>query len=45
MIVALIFLSQLKIRTEAINKRMLNKWDYSCNQNLPYQKGLASTKF
>ena len=23
---------------------MLDKWDYCCNQNLPYQKRFASTK-
>ena len=38
------FLSQLKIKTEAMNKRMLDKWDYSCNQNLAYQKTFASGK-
>ena len=44
MLAALTFLSQLKIKTEASNKRMLDKWDYSCNQNLPYEKSFASTK-
>ena len=24
---------------------MLDIWDYSCNQNLSYQKSFASTKF
>ena len=44
MLVALISLSYLKEKTEAINKRMLDKWDYCCNQNLSYQKSFASTK-
>ena len=29
---------------QSINKRMLDKVDYCCNQNLFYQKGFASTK-
>ena len=44
MLVALIFLSYLKANTGAINKIMLDKWDYSCNQNLSYKKSFASTK-
>ena len=32
------------MKTEAINKRMLDKWDYSYNQNLPYQKSFAWNK-
>ena len=44
MLVALTFLSQLKVKTEEINKRMLDKWDYNCNQNLSYEKRFASIK-
>ena len=32
------------LKTDAIDKRFLDKWDYSCNQNLSYQKSFASTK-
>ena len=42
--VALIFLSWLKVKTGAINEIMLDKWDYSCNQNLSYKKSFVSTK-
>ena len=31
-------------KTESINKRMLDKWDYCWNENLSYQKSFASTK-
>ena len=41
MLVALIPLSKLKVKTETINKRMLDKWDYKRNQNLYYQKSFA----
>ena len=34
----------LYLKTESINKRMLDKWDYYCNQNFSYQKSFASTK-
>ena len=44
MLVALIFLSELKANTGVINKIMLDKWDYSCNQNLSHKKSFASTK-
>ena len=41
MLVVLIFLSQLKVKTEAINKTMFGiincKENQICNQNLPYQ--------
>ena len=42
--VAIIFLSYLNGKTQAINKRMLIKWDYSCNQNFSTQKSFSSTK-
>ena len=42
--VALIFLSYLNGKTQAFNKRMLVKWDYSCNQNFSNQKTFTSTK-
>ena len=45
MLVALTFLSHLKVKTEEINKRMLDKWDYKCHQNLSYEKRFASIKF
>ena len=41
MLVALISLSYLKVNTWASNKIMLDKWDYSCNQNLSYKKSFA----
>ena len=44
MLVAFIFLSDLKANTGAINKIMLDKWDYSWNQNLSYKKSFASAK-
>ena len=44
MFIALIFLSELKANTGAINKIMLDKWNYSCNQNLSYRKSFVSTK-
>ena len=44
MLVALISLSSIKEKNEAINKRMLDKWDCCCYQNLCYQKRFASTK-
>ena len=44
MLVALISLSYLKANTWASNKIMLDKWDYSCNQNLSYEKSFAPTK-
>ena len=44
MLVALIFLLQLKANTGTINKIMLNKWDYSCNQNFSCKKSFASIK-
>ena len=31
-------------KTEISNKKMLNKWDYRCNQSLSYQKSFASAK-
>ena len=33
-----------KSNTGAINKIMLDKWDYSCNQNLSCKNSFASTK-
>ena len=33
-----------KSNTGAINKIMLDQWDYSCNQNLSYKNSFASTK-
>ena len=29
---------------KVIDKRMLDKWNYNCNQNLSNQKSFASTK-